>query len=242
MSELTVAKDGDLTSLSINRPDKRNSLSASLVESLLEQLDIAADDGTRLLVLQGEGVNFSAGFDFTGYEDQSEGTLLQRFVRIEILLQALKHFPHATLALAHGRNFGAGADLFACCDHRIGTADSSYMFPGFSFGLVLGTRRLAACTSAGWAQRILESGATVGAREALEQGLLTGTAEQPEWVETIAAAAETARQLQAPSSRTLRRVLTPDTRDTDLADLVRSAGEPGLAERLRQYRERSKKK
>jgi hypothetical protein len=74
-----------------------NALSATLVEALLAEVDAAYRDGTRLLVLRGNGKNFSAGFDMGGYEAQSEGDLVLRFIRIEQLLQACAR------ALRHAR-------------------------------------------------------------------------------------------------------------------------------------------
>jgi len=67
-----------------------------------------------------------------------------RFVRIEMLLQAVATSPARTVALAHGKVFGAGADLFACCHHRIAAAGTTFRMPGLKFGLMLGTRRFAA--------------------------------------------------------------------------------------------------
>ena len=46
------------------------------------------------------------------------------------------------MAVATGRAWGAGADLFASCDIRACTPDASFRFPGTAFGIVLGTRRL----------------------------------------------------------------------------------------------------
>ena len=91
MSELLAERSGTTLILTLNRPEKVNALSAPLVEALSEQVKAAEVSGIRLLVLKGNGRNFSAGFDFMDYEAQSEGDLLLRFVRIELLLQALRH-------------------------------------------------------------------------------------------------------------------------------------------------------
>src|ERR1700722_17773081 len=101
VSELLAERSGTTLTLTLNRPEKLNALSAPLVEALTEQVKAAEVSGIRLLVLKGNGRNFSAGFDFTDYEAQSEGDLLLRFVRIELLLQALRHARYETMALAH---------------------------------------------------------------------------------------------------------------------------------------------
>ena len=105
---LKIDRDETATKLMLNRPDKANALSVELVEALLAAVAAACGDGTRLLVLRGEGKNFCAGFDFSDLEQQSDGDLLHRFVRMELLLQALYHAPMATLALCHGGDIRRG--------------------------------------------------------------------------------------------------------------------------------------
>ena len=141
--ELDVEHDGPVTLLTLNRPEKANALSPDLVEALLASVNEAYRDGTRLLVLSGNGQHFCAGFDFSDFESASEGELLRRFVRIEQLLQALYHAPFAALALAHGKNFGAGVDLLVACGVRVAAPDTTFRMPGLRFGVQLGTRRLA---------------------------------------------------------------------------------------------------
>ena len=142
--ELIIEKTAAVSTLTLNRPDKANALDAVLVDALAAAVAAAHQDGTRLLVLKGNGRHFCAGFDFGGYETASEGELLQRFARIELLLQAVYHAPFATLALAQGRNFGAGVDLVLACGSRVAAPDAQFRMPGLKFGLQLGTRRLAA--------------------------------------------------------------------------------------------------
>ena len=88
-NELLREHDGYVTHLTLNRPQKTNALSASLVEALLNAVEYAYTDATRLLILDGSGEHFCAGFDFTDYLELSEGDLVLRFLRIEHLLQQL---------------------------------------------------------------------------------------------------------------------------------------------------------
>ena len=89
MSVLHIDRQGPRHVLTLARPEKMNALSADLVEALIAALDEAEAQGAKVIVLQGEGKNFSAGFDFGDWQTQSEGDLLLRFVRIETLLQRL---------------------------------------------------------------------------------------------------------------------------------------------------------
>src|SRR5688572_23541817 len=124
--ELVREHEGHVTRLTLNRPQKANALSAPPVEALTDAVEYAGTDGTRLLILDGAGSHFCAGFDFTDYQDASDGDLALRFIRIEMLLQALYHAPYETLAFAHGRVFGAGADLVASCGIRVAAPDTAF--------------------------------------------------------------------------------------------------------------------
>ncbi|MQA02234.1 MAG: enoyl-CoA hydratase/isomerase family protein [Streptosporangiales bacterium] len=235
MAELDVTRTGAVVTVTLNRAAKRNALSADLVEELIDAVQATPDD-TQLLVLRGSGKNLSAGFDF-GEGGDPDTELLHRFVRIELLLQAIHHAPYATVALAHGRNFGAGADLFVACDHRVASPDATFRFPGLAFGLVLGTRRLAHRTSPSWAQSTLAGLRTVDAAEASAAGLATAVVEPGEWDAHVTRLQHDTDTLTPKTRARLHDVLTPDTRDADLADLVRSAASPGLAHRIRRFRE-----
>jgi enoyl-CoA hydratase/carnithine racemase len=235
MSELLSVRTGTTLTLTLNRPDKMNALSASLVEALLAAVESAERDGVRLLVLRGNGRNFSAGFDFGGVEAQSEGDLLLRFARIEQLLQALHHAPFGTLALAHGKNFGAGVDLVGVCATRFATADANFRMPGLKFGLVLGTRRFAAQVGADAARAILREARTFDTEEAVRIGFIHRASESADWPAAVTAAEAASLALSPQTSVRLVRALRDDTRDIDLADVVRSAASPGIKARIAAY-------
>src|SRR5699024_2867123 len=128
--------------ITLNRPEKRNALCDTLVGELLDVLAQANKEEIPCLVFQGKGKNFSAGFDFSDLEEVSSPELLWRFVRVQQLLTAIERYPGLTIGIAHGRNFGAGCDVFAACTHRIATETATFRMPGVLFGLILGTRRL----------------------------------------------------------------------------------------------------
>lgn len=234
--ELLIEKNGAVTTLTLNRPDKANALDAGLVDALAAAVDAAHHDGTRLLVIKGHGRNFCAGFDFGGFEDASEGNLLLRFARIELLLQSVYHAPFATLALAQGKNFGAGVDLILACGSRIAAPDAQFRMPGLQFGIQLGTRRLAARIGGDAARALLATSKTFGAEEGLRIGFFHELAAPSAWPALIARAAAEAQQLSPTAAARLYAATVTDSRTADLADLVRSALEPGLKERIREYR------
>ncbi|MEK6592596.1 MAG: enoyl-CoA hydratase/isomerase family protein [Pseudomonadota bacterium] len=238
--DLIRKHEGHFTHLTLNRPQKANALSASLVEALLNAVDYAYTDGTRLLVLDGAGTHFCAGFDFSGYQEQSEGDLALRFIRIETLLQQLHHAPFETLVCAHGRVFGAGADLVAVCGVRIAAPGATFRMPGLRFGVVLGTRRLAARIGADKARDILSASRAFDADEALGINFMTRIAAPAEWPTLIAAARAGCELLTPAAAAALHRRTVTDTRAADMTALAESVSLPGLKERIRLYRETGK--
>jgi enoyl-CoA hydratase len=242
MTELIISKTRFTTTLTLNRPDSRNALASSLVEALLSAIQTATTDGTRLLVLRGEGKLFCAGFDLSDLDTCSEGDLLWRIIRIEQLLQAVYFAPFDTLGFVHGAAVGAGAELLASCTHRVAENNVNFKFPGAGFGLVLGARRLADRMGTQASMVLAHSGHPVGvkASEALQQGLLTDILPQSNWDEyqaalegQIASIAHVTRL--ALLNQISREQRSPLAAERDLAALVSSACVPGLKERVMAY-------
>lgn len=236
MSELLdINQNGNFWTFTLNRTAQMNALSAEMVEVLTQGIENAHTNGARLLIFIGAGKNFSAGFDFSEIENQSEGDLLLRFVRIEMLLRMVTSSPCLTIAFAHGKNFGAGVDLFAACKQRYCTPDASFRMPGLKFGLVLGTRRFAHLVGRAKALEILQEARSMMATQAHDIGLVSRIMESSDWPIAMADAQRVATALPLQAQRQLYNVLDAELPDTDLADLVRSAASPGFKARISSY-------
>ncbi len=232
-------RDG-IATLRLNRPERGNALSRPMVAALRIGLEEAlANPHVHTLVLRGNGPNFCTGFDLSDLEAETDASLAERFIELEGLLQALWHAPLRTVALATGRAWGAGADLFASCDVRAAAPDSTYRFPGTAFGILLGTRRLA--EAVGWdrARPFVTEGATCDAPGAMIAGIAN------DLVEGDADAWLGKRCLPPVADRAtltaIRAATRPDHRAQDLATLTASATRPGLKRRIEEYRERLKR-
>jgi len=235
MSLLRIERDGPLKRIHLNRPEKRNALSLDLATELLLEVQHSQTDGTRLLVMRGEGPGFCAGFDLSQFPDCSAGDLLLHFVRIEQMLQAVAHSSVDTLACVHGQTIGAGADLALACRHRIGAADTMMMFPGARFGLVLGSRRLAECVGPDRAQGLIGSPNRIDAKQAQELGLLQHLSEPAEWAAHEANVLAHILATPADTRAMVLRATRRDTREADMNDLVQSAASLDLQQRLAAY-------
>ena len=74
MSELIVERSGDVLKLSLDRPQRANSLGPDLVEELIQAFEDLR--GARLVVLTGEGKSFCSGFDLSDIDSLSDGRVL----------------------------------------------------------------------------------------------------------------------------------------------------------------------
>lgn len=243
---LLVDKQGDLTRLILSRPQRGNALSAGLVAALADAVETCYRDGTRLLAFEGAGAHFCTGFDLGELDSESDDSLLARFVRVELLLQAVHAAPFATVALLQGRAMGAGADLAAACEQRWVDAGSSIAFPGAAFGLVLGTARLARLVGTAQAREWIADGSVIRAETAVAAGFATLVAGQAR-AQALASLAARARRLDALTQAAIQSASLDGhaalalAQAAQLADLVRSAARPGLKARIAAYRESLKR-
>ena len=233
---LEIDQQGDLLQLTLNRPHSANALSPALTEALIEALTQTA--GVRLCVIRGRGRHFCSGFDLSDLDSLSDGDLLWRFLRIETLLQAIYHAPFAVVALGHGQMVGAGADLFASCWRRVATPDARIRMPGWNFELALGTRRLTHSIGRDAARDMLIDTKVLSAAESLGCGLATELAEQQEWPALIDELCKRTSSLSPTALKNMLELTTSDSRDGDIAAIVKSAGRPGLKDRIIAYRDR----
>lgn len=226
--------DGPRATITLARPERGNALGAAMVEAIDVALDGALAAGARLVLFRGEGRNFCTGLDLSDLAEIGDGDLALRILRIELLLQRIHALPVTTAVVAGGRVFGAGADLFAVCDHRVALAGASFAFPGPAFGLVLGTGRLAGLVGDGAARRLLLAGEAVTAARAEQIGLATAVVEDA--AQAIAAAEAGAVRLDAATVAALHARTRRADDAADLAALARSVARPGLKARIEAYR------
>ncbi|QHE83542.1 enoyl-CoA hydratase/isomerase family protein [Hydrogenophaga sp. BPS33] len=226
--------------VTLNRPERGNACSTELVQGLEDALDRAEQSGARALVLQGSCRHFCTGFDLSGLDNETDDSLLARFTRLELLLQRVARAPLLTVAIAQSRAIGAGADLFTACDVRMACANAHFAFPGArGFGLVLGSRRLAARVGDAVATAWIANATTIDAASATATGLATHLVNDPAQAASLVETLLLERaSTDGADTATLRSALEPHACDHDahdLARLVRSAARPGLRERIAAY-------
>jgi len=221
--------------ITFSRGDKLNIFDEELVESLHDALDQAEHDQARYVVFRAQGKAFSAGLDLKSLDNSTDGDILHRLVRIEVLLQRVRHAEYGTIALVHGHCYGAAADLVLACRHRIASEDACFLMPGIRFGIVLGTRRLRDTIGENSASQLLNRTAPFKAEEALQCGFVTAIVDQSNWSATVDEVMLPMLQLSSDAYALRERSLIPDTRDFDMAALVRSITSSSIKQRITDF-------
>lgn len=169
--------DGPIAILTLNRPDKGNALSESMMDALEDGVrDAVADPGIRVIVLAAEGKVFCAGHDLaemTGHDDKAYFEAL--FARCARLMSAIRRSPKPVIAKVQGAAVAAGCQLVATCDLAYAVETAKFGVNGINLGLFCATPSvaLARAVPAKQALDLLLTGRLIPARRAAEIGLLS---------------------------------------------------------------------
>ena len=216
--------------LRLNRPHKRNALDTATLEELLDALaDVAEAQDTRVLVLSSTSTTaFCAGADVTEPLDAEGG--VRRMAAFCRLYEVIEAYPVVTVTVAVGNCVGAGAEIAAGCDLRVGGDNLKLAWAGARLGVPVGPARLAPLIGVSRAKDWVFTGRAIDMTEAHQAGFLhrTAPAEQAE-----AAAVHLAEAVAAQSPAGTR-VLKQMFRDLD-AGADRVAHENELLMRFQRY-------
>lgn len=111
--------------LTLNRPEKRNSLSPTLLKQLTATLqELAAEDEVRVIIIRGAGdKSFCAGYDLNQLPTGNGIADAEGINPFETAMETVRNFPYPVIAMLNGYAFGGGCDLAVSCDIRIGADD-----------------------------------------------------------------------------------------------------------------------
>ncbi len=165
---LAVTREGSVSVLELQRPDKRNALDLDLCRALYVAVDEEVKGGARALVLTGQGSAFCAGADLDGvYGDEFLHALYG-------MLHHLAKVSVPVVAAVNGPAIGAGTQLALACDLRVVDERARFAIPTARNGMAVDAwtiRTLEKLAGAGRARRVMLAAETVGRDEALACGL-----------------------------------------------------------------------
>lgn len=180
--------------LSLNRPDKLNTLSEAMMAALQDELNSIADDpSVRCVVISSEGRGFCAGHDLQEMRSNPEQSYYQAlFKRCSKMMQSIVELPVPVIAKVDGIAAAAGCQLVASCDLVIAARTARFAVPGINVGLFCSTPAVALSRSisAKRAFDMLVTGDVIDAETALEWGLISSVVDDAELDDAVAAKVE----------------------------------------------------
>lgn len=165
---IDAAQKDDVWTITLNRPDKANSLTVDMLSELTDAMRAA--QGARAVILTGRGKVFSAGADL----DEARAGLATSPLWEE-LSGAIAELPSLSIAALNGTLAGGAFGMALACDVRIAVPEAKFFYPVMKLGFLpqpSDPGRLAALIGPARTKLILMGGQKISADEALSFGLV----------------------------------------------------------------------
>jgi methylglutaconyl-CoA hydratase len=175
-STLTLASDGSVATITLNRPDKRNAISYELINDMLRALEEVESSPAQILIVTGAGKAFCSGMDLdnlrsitgrTPDENQSDSATMA------LLFRTLYEFPKVTIAAVNGPAIAGGCGVATLCDFTLASSEAKFGYTEVRIGFVPAIVSTFLLRQIGekHARDLLLTGRIVGAEEAFRLGL-----------------------------------------------------------------------
>jgi enoyl-CoA hydratase/carnithine racemase len=198
---IELVKDAEVWTVTINRPDKANSLTHAMLSELADIMEDA--QSARAVILTGTGKVFSAGADLQ--EAVAGLAVSDVWERLSLAIAAL---PGLTVAALNGTLAGGAMGMALACDIRIAVPGAKFFYPVMKLGFLpqpSDPARMAALIGPARTKLILMGGQKIEADEALRFGLIDRIVEADALMaqarmlttDTVAAKPEIARAIKA---------------------------------------------
>src|SRR5918998_5367980 len=167
---------GGVAVISLRRPEKMNAINCGMWETVSRLVHrVSKDERVRVLVLRGEGENFSTGSDLKELGESDLARVEEIFHRAEECAAALEESPLPTIACIRGYALGTGLLMALACDMRVAEQTATLGIPIARLGITLSepfVRRIAALTGPAKMKDLVYTGRLVDGEEAVHLGLV----------------------------------------------------------------------
>lgn len=179
-----VEQEEHIAWLTLNRPEKRNTMGFDFFKGLIEYFtQFDEDPNVRAVVIKAEGKSFTAGLELTelgsllgdGAADARD-VLRKRIMEIQESTNIIEKCRKPVIAAVHSHCIGGGVDMLSACDIRIATKDAVFSIRETRIAIIadLGTlQRLPHIIGHGWFRELALTGRDFTAEEALKMGFIT---------------------------------------------------------------------
>jgi methylglutaconyl-CoA hydratase len=187
---------GPIARITLNRPDKKNALNASLIAGLKESLRRANDDdAVRAVVITGAGPDFCSGADLSALELISKASVSENTADARSLMElflVIRQLSVPVIAAVRGRALAGGCGLASACDIVVASSTARFGYPEVKIGFVpaMVMAILRRNISEKRAFELLTRGAEIGAEEARQFGLVNQILGEDNFDEEVTAYAQ----------------------------------------------------
>ena len=178
---------GDVVTITLDRPEKRNALAVEVMVELTRALREAGESDARGVILAAAGPVFSAGHNFGDLAGASLDEAVHVFEVCTEMMQAVQEIPQPVCAKVHALATAAGCQLVASCDLAVAAESASFAIPGGKGGLFCHTPLVAVARNVG-RKRALElalTGDPISAATAADWGLINRAVPDDELDEAV---------------------------------------------------------
>jgi enoyl-CoA hydratase/carnithine racemase len=174
LENVLVSRDGSVTTITMNRPQRRNALSHAHLRDLIAAFAAAGASDATGLILAGAGPVFSAGHDFADVVGADPAAVRHLLDTCRELMDLIQAVPQPVVARVHGLATAAGCQLVATCDLAVAASSAGFAAPGGKGGWFCHTPMVAIARNIGRkrAAELAYTGDVITADVALDWGLV----------------------------------------------------------------------
>lgn len=132
--------NGAVARITLNRPEKRNALSETLIAGLKDALKRAGnDDAVRVVIISGAGSDFCSGADLSALQKIADASIADNAADARSLMDVftlIRELDVPVVAAVHGRALAGGCGLASACDVILASASARFGYPEVKIGFV----------------------------------------------------------------------------------------------------------
>jgi enoyl-CoA hydratase/carnithine racemase len=171
---IRVEREGSHAVLTMDRPDRRNTLSREAMEEMTDAFRAIGRSDARGVIVAGAGPVFCAGHDFSDMVEAGLGDMRSLLRTCTTLMDTIQAVPQVVIARVHGLATAAGCQLVATCDLAVAAETAAFALPGGKAGWFCHTPTVAVSRAIGRKRAIEMSftGDPIDASTAADWGLV----------------------------------------------------------------------
>ena len=236
------AESDAITTITLNRPDKRNAISYELIDDLIAALNQAANASPNIVILTGAGSAFCAGMDLDNLKQligRSGDQNLKDSQTMAGLFRALYDFPKVTIAAVNGAAIAGGTALAVLCDFTLAVPDAKFGYTEVRIGFVPGIVSSYLINNVGEkrARDLLLTGRLFDAQEAHQLGLVNEVVVPDRLMQRAHQLAQQLMEISPASLKVTKALLSSYTKDQLDRQLPRAIKENAAIRQTADFKE-----